>query len=783
MFLNAFRPRPHLCFFLLLVVLFSAPALVFSADPVSDESSLKISAIKIDGNKNVSSLLIYGHIIEKEGDVFSLRRVRMDIHNLFSMGDFKDVKADAEPGAKTGEVILTFKVAERPLVSALRYQGNKKWDANKFKDEIKTALKAAFDPYKVNGDVAAIKKLYLDEGYSNATVAAKTKVDDDKNTVEVTFVINEGVQIKVGGVTVIGAEAFSGKKVADQLKDNREGDKYKPDSLNDDLKKIEDFYHDEGYLKAVVVDHSEKMELEKKKVFLTITVKEGEKYTVGDIKFHGNVLFDDEDLLKALGLKKGDLLRKKDLDEGTKKMRTLFADKGYIYSNITPALDYDDELKKTNISFEVVEGQVAYVQDVKIVGNYKTRDYVIRRELVIEAGDKFEAAKIRLSAQNLYNLGFFDEVNPEVEPGDAAGKEVLVFRVKERHTGSISVGGGYSSVDGFVGNVKLEEANLFGKGQHANLEVEFGASRTSFNIGFSEPWLFNTRTSLSVNLFSTKRTYTNSVPDATGSTQLYDEYQTGGSIGLGRRLDRYWSVFGTYSLQNVQINNIGSGETIIGAPNYIPPSNVWTSSLTPRIVYDSRDNYFDPTTGWKHQLSIEFAGGPMQGDTNFIKTLEDTSHFIPLPAGFVFGEHVRFGAAQGYWFMGHGYTDVPVFEKFYAGGTDTIRGYTERSVGSNAVVVTGGNALFVSNTELKHEIAGPLRGVIFFDAGDAWSSPMNIGSDESRIQFGTGAGLRLTIPGTLIAIRLDYGFPVNTDLTTSAAPRGGTLHFNLGDIF
>jgi len=783
LFLNASRTNNFIRRLLLAAALLLPAPVVFAAPTPEEDMTLKISAVKIEGNKNVSSLLIYGHLIEKEGDPFSARRVRMDIHNLFSMGDFKDVKVDAVPGDKAGQVVLTFKVVEQPLVNSVQYRGNRKWDANKFKEEIKTAAKNAYDPTRVNGDIAAIRKLYLDEGYSNVVVSARTKPDEEKNTVDVTFVINEGVQIKVGGVTVIGSEAFSGKKVADQLKDNHEGEKYKPDTLDADLRKIEDFYHDEGYLKAVVVDHSEKMVLEKKRVFLTITVKEGEKYTLGEVKFHGNVLFDDEDMLKALNLKKGELLRKKDLDDGTKKMKTLFADKGYIYSNIASTMDYDDELKKVNLAFEVVEGQVAFVQDVKIVGNYKTRDYVIRREMVIEAGDKFEAAKIRLSAQNLYNLGFFDEVNPEVEPGDAPGKEVLVFRVKERHTGSISVGGGYSSVDGFVGNVKLEEANLFGKGQRANLEVEFGASRFSFNVGFTEPWLFNTRTSLSVNLFDTTRTFTNSVPDATGSTKLYDETQIGGSIGVGRRLDRYWSVFGTYSLQNVQISNVGAGETVIGTPNYIPSSSLWTSSVTPRIVYDSRDNYFDPTTGWKHQLSVEFAGGPMQGDSNFIKILEDTSHFIPLPADFVFGEHVRFGAAQGYWFAGHGYTDVPVFEKFYAGGTDTVRGYTERSVGGSTVSVTGGNALFVSNTEIKHVIAGPLRGVLFFDAGDAWTTLMNIGSTESNIQMGTGLGVRLTIPGTLIAIRLDYGFPINTNLSASAAPPGGTLHFNLGDIF
>lgn len=753
--------------------------LLFSSRVFAQASvdSAKISSIKIEGNKNVSSLVIYGHLLEKEGDLFSLRRVRMDIHNLFSTGNFKNVTADAEPSDKPGQIALVFKVEERPIVSKVLFTGNKKWDSKKFMDDIKTAPKAAFDQFRVNGDTIIIKKDYEDEGYSNAVVTSVTHMNPANNTVDVTFQIAEGSEIKIGGIAVIGAEAFSSKKVAGQLKENHSGDKYKPDLLDDDMKAIEEFYHNQGYLKAVVLGHKEKMELEKKKVYITITLKEGLQYTTGDIKFQGNILFDDNDLMKALALKKGDILKKNDLDDGLKKAKTLYADKGYIYSNIAPNLDYDDELKKVNINLTVTEGQTAYVQDIKIIGNYKTRDYVIRRELLIKAGDKFEASKIRLSAQALYNLGFFDEVNPEVEPGDAPGKEVLVFRIKERKTGSISVGGGYSSVNGFIGNVKLEEANLFGKGQHVNLDVEFGAARSSISIGFTEPWLFNTPTSFSVNLFDTTQIFTTAVNNPDGTNQFYTEVQIGGSISLGRRLSRLWSVFGTYTLQNVQITDVDPYYATPGTPQYIQASDSTTSSFTPRIVYDSRDNYFDPSTGWKHQLSVEFAGGPLGADNNFIKVIEDSSHFIPLPADFVLGEHVRFGAGQGYWFAGRGYTDLPLYEKFFAGGTDTIRGYNERSVGPAA----GGNALFVSNTELKHAIAGPLKGVIFFDAGDAWTNVWNL--DESHVQYGAGIGLRLTIPGTIMAIRLDYGWPIASDLSTAAAPPGGVLHFNLGNLF
>ncbi len=774
-----FFPAPILAWAGLTLLLCCSSAEAQNPAPPQDITA-KISALKVEGNKNVSALLLFGHLTEKEGDSFSLRKIRMDLHNLFAMGDFTSVKADVQKGDHPGELIVTFKVEERPLVGEIVFRGNKKWDSHKFLEDMKTSPGEAFDPAKLNDDLDGIRKLYRDEGYPTVLVSSSSQLNSDTNKATVIIDITEGDQIKVGYITVTGNQAFSAQKVANQIKKNRDGEKYQPEALSDDLKAIEDFYHDEGYLKAIVLDHKEKLSEARKRVYLYITVEEGVQYTLGDVQFHGNVQFDDIDLKKSLNLSSKDILRQKDLDDGLKKMKTLYADKGYIYASLTPQIAYDDDLKKADLTFNVIEGQVAYVQDIKIVGNYKTQDYVIRRELLIKPGDKFEADMIKASAGNLYNLGFFDEVNPEVEPGDSPGKEILVFRIKERKTGTISLGGGYSSVDGFIGNLKLEEANLFGKGQKVNLDLQFGASQTSFDIGFTEPWLFNTPTSLGLNFFDTTRIYTTAVPDPIyGSTQFYTEVSLGGSISVGRRLSRFWTVNGTYLLENVQIKDVGQYYQTAGTSQYIQATSSTTSSLTPRLTYDDRDNYFDPHTGWRHQLSLEVAGGPLGADNNFVKLIEDTSHFIPLPLDFVIGEHVRFGAAQGFWFSGRGYSDVPIYEKFYAGGTDTIRGYNERTIGP----VQGGNALFVSNTELKHPIAGPLRGVIFFDSGDAWTTPYNIFSGENQVQFGAGIGVRLTIPGTIMDIRLDYGWPISSSLPATAAPPGGVLHFNLGNLF
>lgn len=742
---------------------FLAVVLILAASTAGAASKPPVlSAIEVEGLHNVTVFTVLNTMSIKEGEPFSLRRVRNDIRALYELGHFEDVRMDLVEGKNADEAILKVSVVERLRVSSITFEGNRKKKDKKLREEMKTKVKESFDPAQLNEDVGKIEKKYREDGYFLAKVVADTQLNEQDRTVQVIIRVDEGDQLKVGKITIQGVEAYSEKKVRNKMKEIREGKKYKGDLLEEDLRKIEAFYRDEGYLKAVLLGHEVKIDEAQKLVFLNVRLREGVQYRMGRSSFEGNRLHDSSELEKVLKLAEGEILKQKNLDRATGNVRTVYADKGYIYCSVNPDLKFDDELRKVDITFKIVEGEVAYIQDIKITGNYKTRDYVIRRELSMKAGEKFEASRIRSSTMNLYNLGFFEEVNPEVEPGEVRGKEILVFRVKERKTGSINVGGGFSSVDKWVGNVKFEEANLFGRGQKFNIEWEFGKRRNSYQIGFTEPWLFGTRTSFGVDLFNVIR-----------NLDYYTEKRLGGNLRLGRRLTRTWSVFGTYLYERVSIRDVSSLYSNPDLPNYIPTSTSATSSVTPRIVYDSRDNYFEPTRGWKHQLSVEIAGGPFGANQNFIKATHDSSKFIPLFWKFVLGNHVRLGYSRGYSARGK-YTDVPVYERFFCGGTDTVRGYPERSIGPSI----GGRALYVWNTELKFPIAGPLRGVCFFDAGDAWEDIHRI---ENTLEYGYGVGVRLTIPGTVMAIRLDYGWPYKT--TDREADKNGELHFNLGDIF
>jgi outer membrane protein insertion porin family len=731
----------------------------------------RIHEIKVEGLKNLEPEAVKTVMITHRGDLLSLRKIREDIHNLYGTGDYDTVDVSVESTKNKEEVDLLVTVKERLKIHEVVFKGNEKKKAKKLAEKMKLVSKKPMDPALLSGDLEEVKKLYREDGYSNVSVDAQTKECADGKSVDLILTVNEGNQIKVGQVVLEGVKSYSEKKIRGKLKENKPGKKYRPDKLDEDIQNIEDFYRNEGFLRASILSHEAKPSEDGKTININIVVREGVAYQMGELSFEGNAVVTNNDMTKAAHLEMGKPLKQKDMEDALQRIRTLYLDKGYIYCNIVDQPDYNDETKTANLHLKIVEGQIAFIQDIKIVGNYKTRDYVIRREIDLKPGDKFEATGIRASAGNLYNLGFFDEVNPEVEPGDKPGQAVLVYRVKERKTGSISLGGGYSSVDKLVGNVKVEEANLFGRGQKVTAEWEVGKSILSYDLGFTEPWLFNTKTSMSIDLFNT-----------THILDYYTEKRMGASLGLGRRLSRRWSIFDTYMYEKVRIQDVSSIYSDPTQTDYIPTSLQYTSSMTPRIAYDSRDNYFDPHRGYRHQLSVEIAGGPFGAQNNYIKITPESSGFFPLFWKFVLGEHVRLGIAKGYKANGRD-TDVPLFEKFFCGGTDTVRGYDERIIGPNKGV-TGGNLLFVWNSEFKYPIIGPLRGVLFWDVGGLWNDFTDFEHTSGinhDLQSGYGLGIRLTIPGTVMSIRLDYGWPYKSNI--EGVSKSGKLHFNLGDIF
>jgi outer membrane protein insertion porin family len=386
----------------------------------------------------------------------------------------------------------------------------------------------------------------------------------------------------------------------------------------------------------------------------------------------------------------------------------------------------------------------------------------------MKPGEPFDSSKLRKSMEKIYNLGFFEDYPTyDILPGFDDNKERLIFRVRERATGNISLGAGYSTLDGLTGNLGVTENNFLGNGQRIGIMAEFGARRRNYEISFLEPWFLGNPTSVGFSIYDLLRnSYDNN----------YTEERLGGNITVGQPLGNYeesnTKLWFTYKYESVNIFDVKDA-----ASDAIKQQagKRDTSSLTTTIVYDTRDSiFFNTKKGVRYSASFEYAGGILGGNINFTKEILDARWFQTLFGDFVFALHTSGGYVSGY-----GSTPgVPIYERFFMGGTDTIRGYDERRVGPKDVLDTplGGRVMGYGNLELRFPIIGPLMGVMFSDAGGTWDRTDEINYKD--LATSVGFGLRFTITGALM-LRLDYGYGFKQEW---AAP-GGRLHFNMGNIF
>jgi outer membrane protein insertion porin family len=408
--------------------------------------------------------------------------------------------------------------------------------------------------------------------------------------------------------------------------------------------------------------------------------------------------------------------------------------------------------------------------------------------LTVKPGQAFDADRLGQTQRKIFNLGYFENVVIDTQPGSEVDKLVLVIDVSpERKTGTISLGAGFSSVEGLVGFLQVSQNNLFGNGQSVSAQWDFGSRKTSYSVSFTEPWLLDTPTSFGIDIFRSLQTQA-------FNSQGYDLVSTGGSLRLGRVLTpetNHWKVFNVYRYQSDEIQDVRSD-----LRTYISEGINNISSITPSLVRDTRDNIFDAGSGSQLIASIQLAGGFLGGDNNFYKPIFDAKMHFRTPAifgqrwlrNFVLGVHGRIGFSEGF-DAGRGFTQVPPSERFFMGGTDTVRGYYDRSLGAS--IFGGGRFMMLTNVEYGFKPAPPIKLRAFYDSGNPWRSPEDVDWSDPFLYPSWGAGMLFTIPGSVIQIRLDWGFPLmpkpeTSDLVRGRAvpiPDGGRIHFNIGNIF
>ncbi|MDH7500050.1 MAG: outer membrane protein assembly factor BamA, partial [candidate division NC10 bacterium] len=618
------------------------------------------------------------------------------------------------------------------------------------------------NPILLSQNAEKVRLFYEGEGYYQATVTPKVEPVSE-NEAKVIFSIQEGPEFEIDEIAFRGNQAFSDRKLKKQMK-TKELLLYffygtlKTSELKADADRLKAFYLNNGYLDVKIGEPQVEINRETHKIRITIDIQEGPQFRVGRISLSGNTVFGTEDLLKNLSSKPNEVFSYEVLQRDLFLITDRYGEKGYIFADVSPLTDLDREKLLVNIKLNVEEGRQIRLERLEISGNDRTRDNVIRREFRIAEGDIYDSRAVRVGKEGLNYLGFFEEVKVDTAPGSSEDRLVLKLGVKEKLTGTFSLGGGYGSMDGLMAMGQIAESNLFGRGVRLSLSAEIAQRRTRFNLNFFDPRVYDTYNSAGFNLYNQERDF-----------DQWREGRVGGDVTYGRPL--YWLFEGylTYRYERLNIFDLSKD-----APQYVRDQRgrSSTSTLLFALVRDLRDSRIDPTKGSKSLASVQYAGGFLGGNNHFAKYEGDFSYYYPLFWKVVGVLHGNIGFAEGL-----GDQRLPVSERYFLGGPTTVRGYEFRDIGpvDENGEPYGGNKKLVFNAEIIFPLIENFKGVLFYDRGNAWEEGGHYSLSDMR--QGVGVGLRFFSP--LGPIRLEYGWKINPRKDESQ----GEFHFMVGAFF
>ncbi len=744
--------------------------------PQAVAGSPRLAAVQIEGNARVDEEAIRIHIQSRVGQTLDRSTVDSDVRAIYAMGFFENVEVERRDGAEGA--VLVFRVRERPQITSVTIEGTKKLRSEDVEAALKIRPHTILDAEKMRKGIADAKKLYEEKGYLDATITPKTEpVAGEANEIALTYVVDEGKIVRIQEIEIEGNTAFSDRKLERTMTTSEENlisrftgaGVLNAEALKTDTERLTAYYYDNGYI-TVRVDEP-KVERRDDGLYVTIKIAEGEQFSVGKVGFGGNVRADLE-LEKGLDLKTGETFRSSKLRQDILTLTDKYGDVGYAFVNIEPDTEIDQDKKIVDITYKIDQGPEVTIDKILITGNTKTRDKVLRRELKVEEQERFSGTKLKKSRDALNRLGFFQEVNLTTQRGRSEEKLNLQVDVKEGQTGSLTAGAGFSSADNLLFNARIQENNLFGRGQRAVLNADFGSRRQNFIASFTEPWLFDIPLTATVDGFRWLLDF--------------DDFTRGGT-GVGIRLLYpltalgYEKLFNRFSLEEVRIGaeyRLEDAE-ITDINRRSPPSVVaeegrsLTSSIRPIISRNTLNSFFDPTRGSAQEFSVEYAG--LGGESEFYKIDAKTRHYWPVYKSaslgtFVYSIGGQVGFGQGD--RGDSGNELPLFERYFPGGINSVRGFKTRTLGPREPIRNpqgeeedtdpiGGSRQLIVNNEIIFPIVEPLglKGVVFFDAGNSWLD--SDGWDVGDLRYAAGAGVRWQSP--LGPIRIEFGFPLNKD--------------------
>jgi len=724
--------------------------------PAAGAAGGTITSVQIQGNVRAERETIRSYLQLKEGQPYDHAAADRSLKALFGTGLFSDVTIDMQGST------LIVKVVENPIINRVAFEGNRKIEDDKLRDEVQSKPRQVFTRARVQADVERILTIYRRSGRYNASVEPKV-IKLDQGRVDLVFEINEGDVTGVQRISFVGNEAFGDGTLRGKIRTSESAwyrflssdDRYDPDRLNLDRELLRKFYLSEGYADFRVVSAVAELAPNREGFFITFTISEGERYKFGKVEVSTRFQGLDVDVLQSyLTMSEGEWYDAEAVEKTVTALQDIVGSLGYAFVEVRPNIRRNKDNLTVDVTFDIQEGPRVYVERINISGNTRTLDKVIRREFRLAEGDAFSTAKVRRSQQRLKNLGFFEKVDISAQPGSAPDKTNLEVQVVEQSTGDISFGAGFSTTSGILGDISIKERNLLGKGQELRLGVSIGTLSTLIDLSFTEPYFLDRPMAAGIDIFRTSNDRQN--------VASYSDRSIGFALRAGWAYTEHLRQNVRYTLRQTDIYNVQPWASTIVQQN---AGTSVVNEISETLAWDTRDTRINTTKGFLLRNSMAVAG--LIGTEQYYRTTADAVYYQSIFEDVV----ASIGGSLGV-VLPYNASSLRLNNLFFIGG-DTLRGFQVGGIGprdSNTTDALGGTYFYTATTELSFPLGLPkeigIVGKAFMDIGSLWGlgGPAvysNTVLTSNTMRVSTGVGVQWLSP--FGPIRIDYAVPLQKD--------------------
>jgi outer membrane protein insertion porin family len=735
----------------------------------------RVDEISIQGSKKVEAEAVLEKMSLKKGMDLDNYTLRNDIKKIFEMKYFDSVEAHKEVKGKKNHLII--KVVEKPIISKILFDGNDEVSGDDLKEQLKTREFNILDVNTIKGDVLTLQKFYEEKGFYLANVTYDL-AKNEFGGLDLKFSVREFDKVKVKKIMFLGnhevpdteLKAFMNTQEETLFSPLSGTGNFKDFHFKTDIEKLKYLYKSRGYLQVNIGSPVITVSEDKKWIFITVDVKEGPKFTVNNIFFNGELLFTENELRDEIQLVSEETYSEEVLRKDIQTLTEMYQDKGYAFANVLRRLQIVPGENRVDIHYSFEKGKIAYFGKIIVKGNTKTRDKVLRRELRIHEGMKYSGSLLRKSKENVNRLGFFEQGSVIFNTVSPKGKDDVLnveISIKERQTGQISLGAGYSTATKGFFQASIAQNNFRGLGQNLNLNVSLSENQKTYNLGFTEPYFLDSKWTAGADIYQTQN----------GLVSSFSSKKYGGDVRVGYPIYEYTRLFLTLRHEVTDIEDV-KNESID-----LDLENGTSASVKSTIRYDKRNNIFEPTKGVYGSLSLEYAG--MYGDQKWLKASTEGRAYYPIYAEYVFRSRLKVEQI-----MKTTERNIPRTEKFQMGGSRNMRGYNYEDIGPKKMFKStesgkdelfnvGGQVSVLGQFEIEHPLikeAG-LKWVVFYDVGNVYSEELD--PEKFTLRQDYGFGFRWFSP--IGVLRFEFGYPI--DPKSEEGEEGQQFHFDIGQLF